>query len=427
MTKQARAQNQAIIEAFGDTVGTGPRDGPLRHMYRNHHVLVRDEYVVEVRELLENTGFMAMRRRPQASATRLPDGSGSPAAPGEAVIHGVRLLHLDGDNQDPLAAMDVIINGGQGYQGMGAGVAAPDHLVSITGESGPCPAHEPDPVPGDTPLDPLPTPDTGAGKGIRVVVVDTGIDFASVEKQPWLRGVRGDRDSDIEENTPHPLRYYAGHGTFIAGMVRMVAPRAQVIVRRGFGPMGAVFESQLVRTLDRVLARDHPDVISLSAGTYTFDATGLMTFGAFARNRLRHHKGVAFVAAAGNNDRRKAFWPAAAPWTVSVGSLDKTWRSRADFSNHGGWVDVYAPGEDLVNAFPAGQYTYREPPRKGAAATFTGLARWSGTSFSTPLVAGLIAARMWRTGENGSEAARRLLADAHIRHQFGVGAVLLPR
>jgi hypothetical protein len=303
---------------------------------------------------------------------------------------------------------------------LGLGVVTPNHVLSVCGRGGLCPATEPA-VPASLKPWPAVAP-VKEGKGVRVAVVDTGFLEARRDKS-WLRTVIAD-PSDIEDPDSWPaadgfIDPYAGHGTFIAGVIRCIAPGAEVTVEQVIDQAGVVDEWELIKQLDQALAKS-PDVISFSAGTYTRNNVPPKAFVEFYENRLRHHKGVVLVAAAGNDAARDPFWPAAFPWAVSVGALDATGRDRAYFSNFGGWVDVYAPGVQLVNAYATGDYRSVVDPSD--IRTFTnGMCEWSGTSFSTPVVAGLIAARMARAGENGQRAAHQLLKAARIQSIPGVG------
>src|SRR5258707_10735609 len=141
---------------------------------------------------------------------------------------------------------------------------------------------------------------------------------------------------------------------------------------------------------------------------------------------LHQHKDAVCVVAAGNSGFDRKTWPAAFPGVIAAGALGGDWRGRATFSNFGSWVDVYAPGRDLINAYATGTYTCHVYPYAGQVRNFYGMAKWSGTSFSTPIVTGLIAARMSRTGENARQAAAALLAEARSAAIPGVGPVLLP-
>lgn len=387
-----RAQVDIVRRALPDVeVFSGAADdaGDMQYMYRRGVLMVRDSDLSRVREALGD--------RNDAVA--------------DSVIDGITAYHPPGGNVQ--AALSILDNR------LGVGVATPDHVLYVT-PAGCCPATEPLPPGGDAP-DPGINPDQKcAGKGVRVSVVDTGLDTALVAKHDWLTGVTG----DPEVVDPNDLGPYTGHGTFVAGVVRAMAPGAEVIVK-GFLPNGgAVYESQIVSKLDSAL-NDMPDIISMSAGCTTRENLNLMGFEVFWENRLRHYKGTVLVVAAGNDGDRGPFWPATFPWTVSVGALDLA-GGRAPFTNFGSWVDVYARGVDLVNAYPDGVYTYREPPNVGLTHTFTGLAKWSGTSFSTPLVAGLIAARMSVTGESAKDAASVLLRIAHAKARPLVGPVLEP-
>jgi hypothetical protein len=395
-----QAQLRLLQARYGDITpgpATWERDGTAFH-YRSKTLLIRDEFVSQVRTRLAGTPI----------EVRLD--------PGDRTYPGVTVAQVSDVNE----ALRVI------NEGVGFDAAAPDHLVHIcppTGVGGNCPASEPIPVPLGTPPSPDVNRDKDAGQGVRVVVADTGLDPSAEKRTPWLAGVTGDVDLGTLQN---PMTEYAGHGTFIAGVVRCMAPAAEVHVRATFGIGGAVFETALLDGLIDILDNDYPDIISLSAGTWTHASRDLLTMQLFGRRRLRLHKGVLLVAAAGNDNQRWPFWPAAAPYAVSVGALDKGWIGKAQFSNFGHWVDAYAPGDDLVNAFPAGVYIGQEEGNKGVEFKYEGMARWSGTSFATPLFAGMTAARMSTTGENGVDAAARLLKLAQKRAIPGLGAAIRP-
>jgi subtilisin family serine protease len=372
-------------------IGVGVRlDGDeIDFVYEEGALLVRDEYLDQVRSVV---------------------GGGDVR---DGLIGGVTHFSLAGARMttvtEALAAVD---------SRCGAGAATPNHVLSVSPVHL-CPATEPEVVPADA--HPLPSVGPVAGAGVSIHVVDTGL-LADAASHPWLAGVTGDEEklpatADGEVEIPP----YAGHGTFIAGVARCYAPEADVHVSRVLVLSGAALESEIVRHLDAALGQG-PDIISLSAGGTSRNDLPLLGFEMFWE-RYRKHKGTVLVAAAGNNSGRRPFWPAALPGVVSVGALSADLRSRAYFSDFGPWVDVYAPGERLINAYARGCYQYHEPPRSGERREFWGMSLWSGTSFSTPVVAGLIAARMSRTGENGRRAADAVLAAARAQALPGVGPV----
>ena len=279
-------------------------------------------------------------------------------------------------------------------------------------------------------------PDSAHGDGVHVRVLDTGLIKEPV--QDWMQGVTGDTDTAVAKARAdlRPIPQDGGHGTFTAGCVRVTAPKARVHVvnaakliptgQERTDELGAVFESDLAALLRSQLVNNEvPDILVVNFAGTTPGNQEPVALAALHDRVIRDLEGqLVIFCPSGNEGDERVAWPASFPWVVSVGALGDD-GLRASFSNHGPTVNVYAPGENFTNAYAEGPYdTLWEDP--SVRRTFAGLARWSGTSFSTPLVAGLVAARMSTTGQTSRAAWESLLIAAQQQRVQGLGPVLLP-
>ncbi|WP_137295217.1 S8 family peptidase [Nocardioides dongxiaopingii] len=403
----ARIQLRILTEALDKTGGVAVHEGKGRddsYLYRPEQVLTLADEVGRVES------FFRERTEQFAGEVRTIERIGN-----------VRRLSLPArlDAQGVPETLDEL------DEALGEGVVRPDHVLYVTpGGSGKlCPADEPEtcgvaaPVPGLN-------PDAGAGRGVKVSVVDTGWwePAGSSSTTPWLKGVHG----DAEHVDPAAIHPYAGHGTFVAGVVRCLAPGTEIEVEGIMPHGGACYESDIARELNEALSDpERPQLISISAGTYTRRNLGLLTFEALSRafDLEEGEKAPLVVAAAGNDTSTRPFWPAAYPWVVGVGSLDSG-GVVSSFSNVGPWVDVYAHGRDLVNAYPVGRYVCHEPPHRGEVRRFDGIARWSGTSFATPVVTGSLAAYMAAHDVHARQAHADLVAAGRHLHDPRAGDIV---
>lgn len=420
-----RDQIALIEEAHPGRVAweEGPADSP--YLYDPERLLVRSEYVDRVRDILAGSGLFQSGGGPEE-----PDQD-QPEWLARRYVLPDRLLAPDAERRRPhpkereisrvLLALDLL------DEVLPAGAASPDHWLHVApvGSGKICPAIEPQETGLEEPWPPCAV-EASRGQGVRVSVVDTGWnpDSETYPATTWLLGVRGD-----DEGNGAQLRPYAGHGTFIAGVVRCVAPATEVRVRGFLVGGGAILESEMVRQLVKTLAGpDAPQIINLSAGACTRRDRPLLSFELFWEEHLSKQTDCILVAAAGNDGSPTPFWPAAFDWALGVGSLDRDGRV-SDFSNYHTSADVYALGRNLINTFPLGSYTCHEPPDQGDERVFdNGLARWSGTSFSAPVVVGLIAAEMSASSCDAATARDAVLARATAMSDPAVGPIqaLLP-
>jgi hypothetical protein len=407
-----RAQIQLVLDVHEDAA-VFPDDweetGVVDYIYQKDAILSNEEDVARVIESIERN--FPVRAEHAARGERFVVSPVSPV---------VRLIHLQGLPPVPVVCdvLDADVEEGAG---------TPNHLVWPCPY--PCPATEPMEVPPGTAA-PYPPPAGDAscgecdGEGVSVAIVDTGLlPRADTTYHSWLDGVTGTPEDPYDPVTGQ-IRPYAGHGEFVAGCLRCMAPEAEVIVVKGFDSGTGKFEADLAPVIEPVLDEEL-GILVFTFVSATRKNLSLKTFDDLYQRRIRYIEGLVVIVPAGNDGTTRPMWPAAYEWAVSVGALSASWRHRAHFSNHGYWVDVYTPGEDLVNAFAVGDYTCTEPPI-GAQRSFDGMAMWSGTSFSTPIFAGLVAARMSGSGEDGQQAAAALLQLARNQEVPHIGPVLYP-
>lgn len=239
------------------------------------------------------------------------------------------------------------------------------------------------------------------GAGVRVAVLDTGVDAAhpalAGHLDPGYDFVDGDTDP-TEQGTRLDAAF--GHGTHVAGIIARIAPAARIIPMRvldaqGAGDTWAIGEAML-RAVDpdgNPATDDGAQVINLSLGsigrTRLLDAVAHLAQCGLAvtddpvtdqsdpgygvdRERCSNSSGAVIVAAAGNEGSSSLrIYPAAegAYGLVSVAASRADGRLAA-FSNSGNWIDVAAPGDGLTSSVPGGGY-----------------GTWSGTSMAAPVVA----------------------------------------
>ncbi len=195
----------------------------------------------------------------------------------------------------------------------------------------------------------------GRGAGIKVGVIDTGIDY----NHPDLKGVyKGGKDFINGDDDPMDDH---GHGTHVAGTIAAednqlgvvgVAPEVEIYALKVLKPSadgsatGSV--SAIIQAIDWAIANGIR-VINLSLGS---DESSITEKDAFAR---AWDAGILAVAASGNdyNGTDLVGFPAAYPNVIAVGAVDAK-EALASFSQRGTELALVAPGVGVLSTMRVG-------------------------------------------------------------------------
>ena len=203
---------------------------------------------------------------------------------------------------------------------------------------------------------------------LTVGVIDTGVDY----NHEFLKDriVRTNFNSTTDGNDNDELDLIDGHGTATSSVVVDNTPDSvSVAVYRVLDDEG---NNSIVGICAGILQAisDNVDIISMSIAFA--DENGLTK----SACKLAYEKDIPIVCSSGNEGRNIIAWnysPAKFETAITVGATSRANRI-CSWSNNGLYIDFVAPGEDVNVAVPNNKYDV-----------------WSGTSFATPCVAGIIA------------------------------------
>jgi subtilisin family serine protease len=265
--------------------------------------------------------------------------------------------------------------------------------------------------------------------GVRVAILDSGIDSAHPELQSRIADGRTFVSSSWENDTN-------GHGTFVAGEIAAALNNSQGIAGVGFpaqllvakivradGTISPDAEASAIRWAVDNGAR----VINMSFGGVRdpSDPDG-DTYSPLEAAAVRYavDKGVLVVAAVGNADNAPtepwgyAGYPAALPHVLGVSAIARD-GTVPNFSNRDRrHNDIAAPGEEIFSTLPRALTLDTKPgcqPRGYSDCGPVEFRRGEGTSFSAPQVAGaaavLFATEPSATADQVANALTRSAAD----------------